>query len=125
MTTKPTLLEQLGGRDAIELVVADFYGRVLADSLLQPFFRGVQMSRQQNLQVDFLCHVLGGTEYRGRDMRTAHGHLPITDTHFDRVAGHLAASLKAAAVPPPLADQVLTLAASLRPQVVTAKTAQR
>ena len=55
-----SIYEQLGGADAIEAVVAMFYERGLADPLLQPFFRGVQMSRQHQKQVAFFTTALGG-----------------------------------------------------------------
>jgi truncated hemoglobin YjbI len=39
MSMSQTLLQQLGGREAIELVVAAFYDRVMKDPALTPFFR--------------------------------------------------------------------------------------
>lgn len=40
-----TIYDQIGGQEALEVVVADFYDRVLADSQLAGFFSGTNMSR--------------------------------------------------------------------------------
>lgn len=117
-----TMLDELGGRDAVEMVVAAFYDRVLADDRLKPHFRGVQMSRLQSHQVDFFCSVLGGGDvYRGRDMRRAHAHLQISDADFDVTAGHLVAALKACGVGQGHIDRILALVAPLREDIVTVK----
>jgi hemoglobin len=116
-----TLLERLGGRDAIEIVVAGFYERVLGDERLRRFFRGTSMSRLQALQVDFFCAALGGTPhtYRGRDMRSAHAGLAISDGDFDAVATHLVTTLESAGVDGELIKQVVAAIAPLRADIVT------
>lgn len=114
-----SIYEQLGGADAIEAVVAMFYERVLADPLLQPFFRGVQMSRQHQKQVQFFTTALGGPAvYQGKDMRAAHQGLGIERRHFDAVAGHLVAALREAGVDDPMIDRVVAIVAPLHSQVV-------
>lgn len=114
-----TLLEEVGGRPAIEGIVAEFHGRVLSDSRLAPFFRGVSMTRLQNHETDFLCAALGGGYvYRGRDMMAAHAGMQITDEDFDRVLGHLRSSLAEAALPISIVDEILALIAPLRSHIV-------
>lgn len=91
-----SLYEKLGGSDAIEGVVDEFYDRVLADESLAPFFEDVPMDRLRDHQVAFLTAVTGGPdEYHGADMRAAHAHLELTDDDFDAVAGHLTDALRA------------------------------
>jgi hemoglobin len=114
-----TLLEQLGGRDAVEAVVARFYERVLADVTLKHFFRNVSMSRLAQHQVDFFVMVLGNLDtYKGRDMVTTHRGMGITDGQFDAVAGHLVGTLQELGVPQAGIDQVVALVAPLREQIV-------
>jgi hemoglobin len=113
------LLSELGGRHGIEDVVALFYTRVLRDPELAPFFRGVSMARLQQLQTDFFCSVLGGTPWKGRDMKAAHVGLRIEDHHFDRVATHLQAALEEGGVSGPHIRYILDLVGTLRPQIVT------
>jgi len=89
-----TLYEELGGGDAIEAVVDDFYERVLADESIAHHFEGLSMDELRDHQAQFLSVVTGGpTEYTGADMRTAHAHLALSDDDFDAVAGHLDAAL--------------------------------
>jgi hemoglobin len=114
-----TLLEEIGGRDAVECVVSDFYDRVLADSRLARFFRGVSMSRLHMHQIDFLCAALGGGDiYRGRDMASVHASMGITDGEFDLVVGYLGDSLLAADVSVGCIMRIVALLAPLRAQIV-------
>jgi hemoglobin len=114
-----TLLSELGGHDAIETVVSLFYDRVLHDAELAPFFRGVSMTRLQQLQTDFFCSALGGAPWKGRDMKAAHKGLRIDDHHFDRVALHLTAALEEAKVPAHHIRDIIGLVGTLRSQIVT------
>jgi hemoglobin len=89
-----TLLQEIGGREAVELVVAAFYDRVMADPMLAKYFRGVQMSKLYKNQADFFCAALGEPDaYKGRDMRTVHAGMNIGDAEFDAVAVHLTNAL--------------------------------
>ena len=115
-----TLLQELGGREAVELVVASFYEKVMADPLLEGFFRGVQMSRLYKNQADFFCAALGQPDaYRGRDMRSLHAGMNIGDAEFDAVAVHLTNALTECGVGKGHVDQVIGLIAPLRGDVVT------
>lgn len=51
---------QIGGHEALEAVVAAFYGRVLADDELAGFFTGTNMARLKGKQVEFFAAALGG-----------------------------------------------------------------
>jgi len=112
--------EAVGGRAAVTAAVDNFYGRLLADSVLAPLFpRGVG-ARHRAYVVTVLGEALGGPErYRGPDLAGAHRGLGISDAHFDRAAAHLAATLDELGVPRHLADQIVAVVAGLRPAVVT------
>jgi hemoglobin len=87
--------EQIGGAEAIETVVEDFYVRVLADEELAGFFIRTNMTRLQGKQAEFFGAALGGPEpYTGAPMRQVHQGRGITMHHFNLVAGHLANSLR-------------------------------
>ncbi len=95
MTTETSLFDRLGGPPAITAATEIFYRKVLADPLLAPYFDGVNMDQQVAKQAAFLTMALGGpNRYSGRDLRTAHAGLAgLSDTHVDRVIGHLARTL--------------------------------
>lgn len=94
MSTEPTLYDHFGGAEPIQAVTEEFYRKVLADEMLGPMFAGTDMTRQAGMLAQFLASAFGGPMvYSGRDLRTAHAGMPLTDEHFDRVIGHLATTL--------------------------------
>ena len=116
-----SLYEAIGGRASLVAAIDAFYRRMLADPELSPFFPGGFGERHRAFVITFLSEALGGPgRYRGRDIATAHRGMGISDTHFDRVAAHLDATLDELGVPRHLTDQIIGIAASLRPAVVTA-----
>lgn len=121
-TTEATsIYHAIGGRAALVAAVDDFYGRLLADPGLAPFFPGGVGARHRAYVVTVLGEALGGPErYRGPDLTRAHAGLGITDAQFDRAAGHLSDTLDALGVPRHLSDDIIAIVATLRPAVVTA-----
>jgi len=116
-----TIYERIGGHEALEVVVEDFYGRVLADQQLSGFFTGTNMTRLKGKQVEFFAAALGGPEpYTGAPMKQVHRGRGITMYHFNRVAGHLADALAAAGVPGETATEILSAVAQVAPDIASA-----
>jgi hemoglobin len=114
-----TLYDRLGGEPAILAVIDRFYVRVLADSMLAPFFEGIAMSRLKGHQFAFLSQALGGPrQYSGRSMSRAHAHLRIEQRHFHAVAGHLVATLREFGVSEDLVAEVAAAVMPLSTQIV-------
>lgn len=112
-TTTP-IFDRIGGYEALEVVVADFYVRVLADDRLAGFFSGTNMNRLRGKQVEFFAAALGGPDpYTGAPMKQVHQGRGITMTHFGLVAGHLTEALTTAGVPPDVVEQIITAIAPL------------
>jgi len=93
-----SLFERLGGEAAIEAAVVDFYGRVMSDDALSPFFDGLDMDAQIKKQIAFMTMAFAGpNRYSGRDLRTAHAKLVqrgLGDAHFDAIQRHLRGTLE-------------------------------
>jgi len=91
-----SLFERLGGAAAVEAAVELFYRKVLADPRINSFFEKVDMKRQIRSQRAFLTMLMGGpNNYTGANLRAAHRQMTgLTDSHFDAVVEHLAATLK-------------------------------
>ncbi len=118
-----TIYDRIGGREAIEAVVEDFYVRVLADDQLCGFFSGTNMNRLKGRQVEFFADALGGPEpYTGASMKQVHQGRGITMRHFSLVAGHLADALAAAGVPAETVTEILCAIAPLAPDIASAET---
>jgi hemoglobin len=119
-----SIYDQIGGAEALEGVVADFYDRVLADPQLAPFFTGTNMARLRGKQAEFFAAALGGPEpYTGAPMRQVHQGRGITMHHFNLVAGHLTESLHAAGVPAPIVGQIIGAVAPLADDIAGARSA--
>jgi hemoglobin len=119
-----TVYDRIGGRAALEVVVEDFYARVLADTQLCGFFTGTNMNRLKGKQVEFFAAALGGPEpYTGAPMKQVHRGRGITMLHFNLVAGHLADALAAAGVPSGTVTEILGAIAPLAPEIAGSDTA--
>jgi len=115
-----SIYEIIGGEAALEPVVGDFYDRVLADPELCGFFAGTNMTRLKGRQVEFFAAALGGPRpYTGASLRDAHQGRGIEQAHFDLVAGHLVAALRAAGVPAEVIDQIAAAITPLASQIVS------
>lgn len=117
-----SLLASLGGRDAVEVVVAGLCERVMSDPQLAAFFRDVSRARYERRLADYLCALLDGrpAAWRGRDLSSVHATLAIRGADFERFVAHLAATLAAADVPGALGEQVVTAVESIRDVIVAA-----
>ncbi|MFC8045473.1 group 1 truncated hemoglobin [Nocardia sp. NPDC057353] len=108
------IFDRIGGYEALEAVVADFYTRVLADERLAGFFTGVNLNRLRGRQVEFFAAALGGPDpYTGAPMKQVHQGRGITLAHFGLVAGYLADSLTDAGVPRELTEEIIAAVAPL------------
>jgi hemoglobin len=114
-----TLFAQLGGREVVAAVTAEFYRRVLADDRLNPLFVDLDLDRQERHFAAFLATAFGGPcEYEGRTLRRAHQGLGISLTQFDAAIEHIQSSLVACAVPTPTITAVVRAIAALEDEVV-------
>jgi hemoglobin len=115
-----SLYKQIGGHDALEVVVEDFYCRVLDDDHLASFYAGSNMKCVKARQVEFLSSVLGGPgPYTGIPIRQVHEGRGITMHHFAMVAAHLADSLCAAGLHPDTITEILRAIAPLAGEVAS------
>src|SRR6266851_7683755 len=100
---QPSLYKRVGGYDALAAVTDDFIGRMATDKALSRFFVGHSkdsLGRIRQLVVDQLCAATGGPcVYIGRDMKTSHAGLGITERDWDGSVKHLVGTLDKFAVP--------------------------
>jgi len=114
-----SLYDRLGGEAAVMTAVDIFYKKVLDDPTIASFFDQIDMAAQARKQLAFMTYAFDGpAEYRGRDMRSSHSGLALTDEHFDAVAGHLRDTLEEIGVPGDLADEVLHVVGTTRNEVL-------
>ena len=122
--SKKTLYERLGGYDAICAVANDLLPRLQADSRLARFWqhRGEDgIKREKQLLIDFLCSSAGGpVYYTGRDMKTSHKGMKISEADWSAFLGHLNATLDSFKVPKAERDEVVAFVQSTKRDIVEA-----
>jgi len=98
-----SLYKRLGGYDALAAVTDDFIIRLATDKTLGRFFVGASDNskmRIRQLVLDQLCAATGGPcVYIGRDMKTAHKGLGITEEDWNIAVKHLVATMTKFKVP--------------------------
>lgn len=118
-----SLYERLGGQPAIEAVVGDFAGRVLADARINKKFAKSDAARLTKNLTDFVCKATGGPcKYTGRDMKTAHRKMAVTNGEFTALVEDLSATLDKFNVPAKEKGELLAALGPLQPQIVERKT---
>src|SRR5437867_11640488 len=124
MSEKKTLYERLGGYDAITAVANDLLPRLQADPQLGRFWahRGEDgIKREKQLLIDFLCASAGGPMYyTGRDMKTSHKGMKISEADWSAFLGHVNATLDAFKVPQAEHSEVVAFVQSTKRDIVEA-----
>jgi hemoglobin len=119
------LYKRLGGYDALAAVTDDFIPRLVHDPQLAKYFIGhstESLHRIRQLVVDQLCAATGGPcLYVGRDMKSAHAGLGITESDWQAAANHLVESLDKFNVPEKEKKEVLDLVSTLKKDIVAAE----
>jgi len=122
MSEEKSLYERLGGYDAIAAVADNLLPRLMSDPKLARFWAvraDDSVRREKQLLVDFLCYSAGGPMfYTGRDMRTSHQGLGITEDDWKAFLTHLNATLDEFRVPAPEKAAVIGFAESLKADVL-------
>lgn len=122
---KKSLYTRLGGYDAIALVVDDFIVRLATDKRFERFFAGFSNDSKQRLRqhiLDQFCKAAGGPcVYLGRDMKTTHGGLGITEADWEAAAKHLVAAMDKYKVPQAEKDELMAFVATQKKDIVEKK----
>ncbi len=119
---KDTLYKRLGGYDAIAAVTDDFITRLATDPKLGRFFVGASDNSKKKIRqlvVDQLCAATGGPcVYIGRDMKTAHKGLGITEEDWNIAVKHLVATLNKFKVPEAEQKELAAALSGLKADIV-------
>ena len=120
--SEKSLYERLGGYDAIAAATDDLLRRLTSDPEIGIYWRGHStdsMKRDRQLVVDFLCQATGGPViYRGRDMKTSHAGLNISERDWQIFVAHTVATLEKFQVPEKEKQEFLACAGSLKDEIV-------
>jgi len=119
--TNSSLYQRLGGYDVIAAFVDDTYQMLRNDPRFSRFAaRSVDsQQRARQLLVDQICHLAGGPcFYTGRDMKTSHTGLHITETEWNISLEYTRQALKNHGVGQREAEEVIAIFEQYRADIV-------
>ncbi len=125
------LYDRLGGEQMIQVVVEDFVGRASGDPRVNFTRKGTpqqwgptpdNVEKLKKHLVEFLDAATGGSqEYRGRDMKSVHAGMQITNTEFDAIEADMESSLSKFDVPAQERSEVMAIIEGTRKDIVELK----
>jgi hemoglobin len=118
----PTLYKRLGGREGIALVVGDFVTNMAGDSRVNARFKdmkGPDVEKLKSNLSDQICDATGGPcSYLGRDMKTTHKGMKITDAEWNATVENLTKALAKNNVPAKDQSELLGLLVPMKADIV-------
>ncbi len=118
------LYARLGGYDGITAFADDLLPRLQGDSQLGRFWqnRGDDgIAREKQLLIDYLCANAGGPMYyTGRDMKTSHLGMNISEGDWEIFLGHAGATMNALQVPQQEREGIVAFVLGLKNDIVGA-----
>jgi len=118
-TAKKSLYDRLGGKGAITAVVDSFVGRVAKDARINARFANTDIVHLKAMLVDQICEASGGPcKYTGKDMKTSHAGMKITDNEFTALVEDLTGALNEFKVPAPEQNDLVGALAPMKPDIV-------
>ena len=120
MQMEPSLYQRLGGKDAIVAVVDDFVGNVAADKRINGYFANTNIPRLKQLLVEQICAGTGGPcQYTGRNMRSTHEGMGVSDAAFTALVEDLVKTLDKFKVPAKEKNELLGILGPMKSDIVT------
>jgi len=128
----PTLYQRLqvtdgtgtlrGGRDALALIVDDFVANLVADNRVKARFaslKGPEVAKLKANLADQLCEAAGGPcSYLGRDMKTTHAGMKITEAEWNATVEDLVKALDKHKIVAKDKEELLAALGSMKKDIV-------
>jgi hemoglobin len=114
-----SLYERLGGNAAITAVVDKFIGHVAADTRINARFANADIPGLKTKLVEQIGAATGGPEkYSGKDMKTSHTGMKITEEEFGALVEDLIKALDELKVPEKEKGELLAPLAAMKGDIV-------
>ena len=118
----PTLYKRLGGREGIALMVGDFVTNMAGDSRVNARFKGMRGENVEKLKsnlADQICDATGGPcSYLGRDMKTTHKGMNISEAEWNATVENLVKALDKNKVGPKEKSELLGMLGPMKADIV-------
>jgi hemoglobin len=114
------LYQELGGRAGIGKLVDDFLPIVLADVRIKDAFKDADEERLAAMLAEQFCDLSGGPcKYSGKDMKSAHEGMNITNAQFNALAEDLQLAMEKNNIPSRTQNKLLAKLAPMQRPIVT------
>jgi hemoglobin len=114
-----SLYARLGHRPGIEAVMTDFVGRAASDRRIAKRFEKTDAKALIAKFTDQVCEATGGPcKYTGKDMKTAHAGMKITNREWNITGAHMMAAMRAKRVPRKEQGEVMRMLGSMKGDIV-------
>ena len=114
-----SLYQRLGGAERIAVIIEDTVDRHAVNPALAPRFRGKDLPHLKAIATQFFCAGSGGPQrYEGRDMRTTHAGMNISETELVATIDDVVDALNAQGVGAAEANEVVAILYSLKGEVL-------
>lgn len=119
MPAGKSLYDRLGGKTAITAVVDQFVANVADDGRINGRFATTDIPKLKGHLVDQICMATGGPcTYRGRDMKTTHAGMKISNADFGALVEDLVKALDTFKVPAQEKGELLGLLGPMNKDIV-------
>lgn len=120
-----TLYDRLGGKDGVAAIVDSLVKNVSADPDVKKAFAkttGPKLDHFKQMLNDQLCEAAGGPcKYAGKDMKTAHQGMKITEKEWDAFVKDFTLALQENKVADTETGELLAVVAPMHDDIVTSK----
>lgn len=115
-----TLFDRLGGAEGVGSIVDDVIARHLANPVVQTRFENIEdLAHARQMAYEFFAAGAGGpVPYTGRDMRTAHRGMNISEQEYLAVMDDIMAALAARHIDEATQKDVLAILYSLKGEII-------
>jgi len=114
-----SLYERLGGKSALTAVVDKFVGNVAQDTCINGRFANTDIPQLKVHLVDQVCAATGGPcTFTGRDMKTTHAGMRISNTEFAALVEDLISAFNKFNVPEKEQSDLLGLLGPMKSDIV-------
>lgn len=122
-TAAPAGLYQVLGETAgITRLMDDFVNRLLTDPRIGSHFKDAKPQPLKDSLTRQICQLSGGPcQYTGPDMKSAHGEMDITKTHFHALVEVLQTSMDAQGIAFSQQNRLLALLAPMQRDIITVR----
>ncbi len=122
ITTDDKLFKDFGGHDGLVKITDDLMVNLLADPRTHDFFVAADQAHIKAMLVEQFCHILnGGCDYTGKDMKTVHAKLGVTEEDLLALVEDLQLAMNKNHVPFASQNKLLAALAPQHRDIVTAQ----